>query len=331
MTNDASGQKEIPFQDVIKGLLDDDRPLNPLFLYRLSDLEGEELTELQKSWPDISDPRKLGLLEDLEELFEIDYLLSFESIFRLGVNDADRLNRFVAIRSLQEYEVVDLIPVYIDILENDKDDELRALAATSLGKYVYLGEIEEQQHVNLSKIENCLLKVALGQEKSLVQRRAVESLGYSSHKEVPKLIEKAFSSSDINWLTTAICAMGRSYSKRWHSKVLKILDHSALDVRFEAVKAAGELELSKAKPKLLELLDDSDPDIRMAAVWSLSQIGGEGLQKYLEMLLEKTESEKEAELIEEALDNLIFNESIGIYDSLDYEFTNSINDEDPKA
>jgi hypothetical protein len=317
MTPNYSAPKKIPFQDVLAGLLNDDTPLNPRFLYRLSDLEGQELNELRKTWPKLSDRRKRNLLEDLEALFEADYLLSFEAICRLALNDANPQIRFVAIRSLQEYDVDDLIPVFIEILETDEDEELRALAAIALGKYVYLGEIEELPKKKLIQIENCLLKAAQGQEKTLVRRRAVESLGYSSRKEVPDLIESAYNAGSTDWLVTAIFAMGRSYNKRWHAKVIEMFDHPLPDVRFEAAKAAGELELAAAKPKLLELLEDDDSDTRMAAVWSLSQIGGEGLQNKIEKLLKKAESEEEVDIIEEALDNLIFNESIGYYDALD--------------
>ena len=111
MTPNYSSPKKIPFQDVLAGLVNDDIPLNPRFLYRLSDLEGQELNELRKTWPKLSDQRKRNLLEDLEVLFEADYLLSFEAVCRLALKDSDPHIRFVAIRSLQEYEVDDLIPV----------------------------------------------------------------------------------------------------------------------------------------------------------------------------------------------------------------------------
>ena len=62
-----------------------------------------------------------------------------------------------------------------------------------------------------------------------------------------------------------------------------------------------------------------DPTIFQAAIWALSQIGGEELHQVFEDLLSAIESDEEAELIEEALDNLVFNESIGLHDSFDFD------------
>jgi HEAT repeat protein len=100
--------------------------------------------------------------------------------------------------------------------------------------------------------------------------------------------------------------MGRSANERWKSQVLARLDDLRPVVRAEAAGAAGELELQEATKPLLKMLRDDDDDVRTAAIWSLSQIGGERVAEALEILLEKTEDEDEAELLEDALDNLAF-------------------------
>jgi HEAT repeat protein len=81
-------------------------------------------------------------------------------------------------------------------------------------------------------------------------------------------------------------------------------------LRMEAARAAGELELAEALPMLLELLDDPDENTRQASIWSLSQIGGEGVQEALEGLYEAAEDEGELELLESALDNLTFTQGV---------------------
>jgi len=120
-------------------------------------------------------------------------------------------------------------------------------------------------------------------------------------------------------MISALLAMGRSYDSRWATDVLKMLDHLSLKIRLEAVRAAGELEIPDAKPQLLELLEDDDQNVRLAAVWSLSQIGGTGLQQVFESLLQENEDEDEIQAIEDALENLVFNESMGLYKDLDLE------------
>jgi HEAT repeat protein len=153
----------------------------------------------------------------------------------------------------------------------------------------------------------------------MVGQHALESLGYSSHEGVPDLIEVAFNSKEIKWVTSALLAMGRTCDYRWEPHVLKMLVHPSPEIRIKAVQAAGELEIPLAKPQLLEYLEEDDREIRMAAVWSLSQIGGTGLHQTFGKLLEETDDDEEAQIIEEALDNLIFNQSIGLYDPIDFD------------
>lgn len=152
----------------------------------------------------------------------------------------------------------------------------------------------------------------------LVRRRALESLGFSSREEVPALIETAYNHTEYDWVVSAIFAIGRSCDKRWQESVLKMLDHVLPAVRKEAVRAAGEIEISDAADRLIELLDDDNEDVRLASAWSLSQIGGEGVQEALDMMLHETEDTEQADFIESAIDNLIFNQSVQFYGIMDY-------------
>ena len=314
-----TGKYEPSFGKLIEALLDFEVPFPPRYLYSLSDLYGDEFAQFQAAWPDLPDWRRQGLLEDLELMFEGDTLLSFESICRLALEDPNSQVRFIALRSLQDYEVKDLIHFFLQLLGGDPDEEIRALAASNLGKYVYLGETERLSPTSLETIENSLLKAAQTGESPLVRRRALESLGFSSRGEVPDLIEYAINTQDENWMTSALFAIGRTYDQRWAPNVLKLLDHSSSRIRIEAIRAAGELELADARPHLLDALEADEPEDRMAAAWSLSQIGGGGLQQIFESLLNKSENDEETEVIEEALDNLVFNQSIGLYDLDDFE------------
>jgi hypothetical protein len=310
---------EITFKDVIAALLDANTALNPRYLYRLSDLGGEELQQFREAWGGIAAWRRQALLEDLEQMFANDHLLSFESICRHAMRDPESKVRFIAIRSLQEYMVKDLIPTFMELLEEENNEELRALAASMLGKYIYHGELDEVPKDKKQKIERRLLEVAEGSDSDLVRRTAIESLGFSSHDDIPGLIHKAFDRGGEEWVTSALFAMGRSCDNRWDPYVLKMLDHKSPAVRHEAARAAGELEISQAKPQLMELIEDADLEVRLASIWSLSQIGGSGLQQIFENLLEDVGYDQEAQFIEDALDNLLFNESIGLYDPFYFE------------
>jgi HEAT repeat protein len=302
--------KQIPFTKLIAALLDETTPFHPRYLNRLSDLEPADTALLADAWPKVSLRRREALLEDLAEIHLADDVLWFEEVARLAIKDNEPSVRSRAIQILREYELVDLLPVFVDIAKHDVDADVRASAVAALATYIYMGEVEAISLTKLKQVEECLLGLLSSSDTTLVHRRALEALGFSSRKEVASLIEKAYASHDIDWLISALFAMGRSANSRWNQKVLKMLTHQQPTVRAEAASSAGELEISEAIPMLMELLEDPDSDVRMAAIWSLSQVGGEGVRQALENLLEITEDEDEANQIDNALENLDFTEEM---------------------
>ena len=312
-----SVNQDIPFRSLLEALQDLETPFHPRFLYRLSDLVALELAQLKEAWSQLPQWRRQALLEDLEELGSADDLLSFEAIGRHAVEDDDARVRQLAVHILWEFDAADLVPVFLSLLEVDTDELVRAAAAAGLGRFVYLGEIDELPKEELQTIEERLLSVIQDDRAELVRRRALESIGYSGRTEVPPLIESAFTSGDKEWMVTSLLAMGRSADERWEGNILSMLDHRQPALRAEAARAAGELEIFEATPHLIDLLDDSNEDVRTAAVWALSQIGGEGVREALESLLARTEEDSELDIIETALDNLAFTEGLPAFSLFD--------------
>jgi HEAT repeat protein len=204
--------------------MDIETPLNPRYLYRLSDLESPELEQLQAAWPKIPAWRRQALLEDVEELNENDMLLSFESLGRFALQDDDAKVRLLAVHILWEFEENNLIPIFIRLMTTDSDSEVRAASASALGRFVYAGELEEISHPTLKNIEDVLLATVNGSDAPEVRRSALESLGYSSRDEVTTLVEKAFASDDKYWKASSLFAMGRSANQRWTPTVLAMLN-----------------------------------------------------------------------------------------------------------
>jgi HEAT repeat protein len=235
----------------------------------------------------------------------------------MAIKDNDPKVRATAVHLLWECEEHDLVPVFLGMLSDDPDESVRAAVATALGKYIYLGEVEDLPQKTLHQIEGSLLKAIVGQDADLVRRRALESMGFSSRDEIPGLIEDAFHSKDEDWKVSALFAMGRSASQQWRKPVLATLNARPAALRLEAARAAGDLELHEAREKLLELLDDEEDDVRTAVIWSLSQIGGEGVRQTLVELQELAEEDEEIEYLEAALDNLSFTEGVSLIDLLD--------------
>ena len=302
--------KPIQFTNLIEALLDESTPFSPRYLNRLSDLDPADVSLFAETWPNVSLRRRQALLEDLEELHLADDLLCFEEVGRVALKDNEPGVRRRAIQILREYELVDLLPTFMDISEHDPDADVRATSAAALATYIYMGEVEDISPKKLRQVEECLLRLTSNSDNTLVRRRALEALGFSSRKEVVGLIEQAYASPDIGWLATALFAMGRSANPRWNRLVLKMLTHKRPTVRAEAASAAGDLEIKAAVPILLELLEDVDPDVRLASIWALSQVGGEGVRSVLENMLEETVDDDEADQIEKALENLDFTEEM---------------------
>ena len=68
---------DLPFSEVLTALLDVENVLDPLHLYRLSDISPEKLADVQKIWHQIDLERRRALVEDLEDLTDSNPLLSF--------------------------------------------------------------------------------------------------------------------------------------------------------------------------------------------------------------------------------------------------------------
>ncbi len=296
---------ELPFDEVLTALLDEDQILDPLYLYRLSDISQENLASLARIWGDIMIVRRRALIEDLEVLTDDNTLLSFEGVYRLALKDEDEQVRFFTTRAIEVFDTDDLIPYFLDVLEKEESVDLRAVTTSILGKYIYRGELDKISAKLKKKIEDKLFAILKSSEPDDIRRRALEAISFSSRDEVRDHILLAYESDDEDWIASAIFAMGRSLDIEYGEMVCDRLDHTSPRVRLEAVRACGELTLEDALPIILDLLDDL-PAIREAAILALSQIGGEDAGPALQGLLDDEITDDEADLIQSALERLDF-------------------------
>lgn len=317
-----SVQQSVSFDKIISALLDNEHPFPAVHWHRFSDISIPDLQKLEKIWPDVNPDRRTALLEDLEILAESDTLVSFDDLARFALDDADPRAREVALRLLWESEDSSLIQKMMQMVDNDPVEKVRAAAATALGQFIYLGELEEIPETSLHRIEDKLLGLTTSTtEPKLVRRRALEAMGFSSRTEVKPLIVAAYNNNDLEWLVSALFAMGRSANSTWISSVLEMLDADNEEVLLEAVRAAGELEAAGGRRPLLKLIktQPEGSEIRMAAIWALSKIGGEKVRDTFERLLEESEDEEELDILDEALENLEFTEGFNKFGMIDYD------------
>ena len=316
---DSPNQKEYTFEEIKDALLDNTTPFPTQMLYFFSDISSKDLRQLTEIWPQIWLERRRGLLEDMENMSEADTVLFFDNIALMALEDEDPVARSTAIRLLWQSEEEALAPRLLRMLVEDPHPTVRAAAATGLGIFVYLGELEDISKTTYNKVLKGLIEAHRGGDEVMVRRRALESLGYASHPDIPVLIQQAYESNEEDWLQTALFAMGRSYDQqRWSKMVLRMFEHPDLVVRYEAIRASGELEMTSARETLFDLLEEGtdDDDIYFAVIWALSKIGGQGVRSLIEMNLEEAVDPEEVQLLEEALENLDFTEQVNSFDMM---------------
>jgi len=315
---DTSTPNAVEFSEVRDALLNNETPFSAGLLYFFSDISQEDLERLTEVWPKVRVQRRRALLEDMEKLAEADTLLFFDYFATSCLEDEDPVARATAIRLLWQSQNEDLVPLLLKRMVEDPESIVRAAAATGLGMYVYLGELEEIKTATYEDLLQKLIQTHLSSDDVLVRRRALEALGNASHSDIPDFIQVAYDTNNEDWLQSALFAMGRSYDQRWIKPVVHMLDHPDPMVQYEAVRAAGELEAQEARDVIFDLLDTGidDQDLLFAAIWSLTKIGGGGIRKLIEMSLEETNDPEEQQFLEEALENLDFSEQVNAFDML---------------
>jgi HEAT repeat protein len=274
-------------------------------LHRLSGLSADDAVSLSQALPELSTSLRRRLLGRLVELAESDFEMDFGAVYRIALDDSDPDVRRTAIEGLWEDDDVRLIPHFVSRLLDDRSPDVRAAAATALGRFVLLGELEKIRPGPFGDAYRALLQCCRVEEVSDVWRRALESLSFVSNQDVDSLIEAAYAATEQRKRVSAIFAMGRSGHERWNRYVERELFSPDPEMRYEGARACGELALTDAVADLEELTDDVDAEVREAAIGSLGQIGGDRARQVIERL-SLSDDEATRTAAESALDELEF-------------------------
>jgi len=294
---------------VLGQLADETRPVRSIDLSRFSDLPRTEAARFDLAWAGLSAARRLETVSAMVERAEANIHLNFHAVLRQCLSDSDGQVRRLAVDGLWEDEKPSLVGRLATLLASDPVAEVRATAATSLGRFVLLGVLGEITEAAAQQAESALRAAwALSREPNEVRRRVLESLAYAADCAVCDLIETAYNDDDGLMRQSAVFAMGRSPDHRWSKPVLVELRSRDPVMRFEAAVSAGELGLTAAVQQLVRLMDDADSNIRQAAAMALGKIGGREAKRALEEVLHGTDKGL-SEAAEEALEELSFNSS----------------------
>jgi HEAT repeat protein len=294
-------------EKLLKKMRDAQTPLSISSLYNLSDLTRAEAQLFREVWPLLDAGRRRWIIQSLVDIAEASFEVNFDPIFRLSLDDEDEVVRCRAIEGLWEDEGLTLAGLLVRLLREDPSEAVRAAAATSLGRFVLLGELEKIGAAPAMMVENALLGAIYDPHETLeVRRRAVESIAYSGQAQVRDVIEMAYCDDEEKMRISAIFAMGRSADPLWREMVIAELGDPNPGMRYEAARACGELEALAALSALIGLIEaDPDPEVQEMAVWALGRIGGKEARRVLEACCE-SEDEALRQAAEEALDELDF-------------------------
>lgn len=323
--------EKLSFQNVLDRLLDSKRDIPQSHLKLYSDLDPKSLRLFLDIWPRVQPTRKLLLLDKLLSHLDSDTLVSYEEIGKALLDDPDGEVRARAIRLLVESDNPKLADKLIDIFLHDTELAPRLEAVQLLGEFILLGELDKVNQSLQHRMEDALIGVVRSEEESVLRKRALESVSFSSRPEIAALIESAFERVDPAWIASALRAMGRSQDdERWADNVVSMLLDEDPIIKFAAVEAAGQLVIEEAVPILLQILDDEEEpeEVATAAIWALSQIGGEDARTYLVALIDQNEDEDLVEFLEDALENLNFTEEFNKFELLTFDEDDELDEDE---
>jgi HEAT repeat protein len=252
-------------------------------LAALSDMAAADIKNFRQVWKTIETKRRREIIIRLNELASDSVELNFDNIFLSSIRDPEADVRSEAINGLWENEQPALIPVLIDLLNNDPEEKVQATAAQALGRFALMAEINSIAPKYAIQVGQALLDVFNDRNKSIeVRRRALEAVSPLTTEQVKTAIKTAYESLDETLKISAVYAMGKNCDNKWLPFVLKELKNSDAEIRYEAVTACGEIADEDIMQYLIPAANDEDIDVQLAVIQALGKIGGNEAKLYLQ-------------------------------------------------
>jgi HEAT repeat protein len=249
----------------------------------LSDMGAADIKNFRQVWKTIEPKRRREIIMRLNELASDSVELNFDNIFLSSIRDPEADVRSEAINGLWENEQPALIPLLIDLFNNDPEEKVQATAAQALGRFALMAEINSIAPKYAIQVGQALLDVFNDRNKSVeVRRRALEAVSPLTTEQVKIAIKTAYESLDERLKISAVYAMGKNCDTKWLPFVLKELKNSDAEIRYEAVTACGEIADEDIMQYLIPAANDEDIDVQLAVIQALGKIGGNEAKLYLQ-------------------------------------------------
>lgn len=288
---------------------DNGSPGSDIF-YGISGLTQSDMKQFAPVWSALTPAYRRKIMRAMIEISETDFEMDYRAVGMFALTDPDPVVREAAIEVLWEDESLELLSQLIAIATKDEIREVRAGAASALGRFVLLGELGDLPQDETRQVQNTVIALLNDpKEDTAVRRRALESIANSSHETVPESIRKAYYGDDPQMRISSVFAMGRSCDDQWSAAVLEEIESEDPEMRYEAARASGELELQEAVPLLSRLAAEDEREIQEVSVWALGEIGGREALRVLNSLAEIAEDDGDDELLD-AIHEAIGNASL---------------------
>ena len=296
------------FEDFLEELRGSDSAPRYSQLLQLAGMAPEALEAFEAAWRTVPPERKREALDRMTELSEDNVELDFGGVFRLGLSDGDAGVRAGCVRGLWECEDRAVIRPLLSLLAEDAAAEVRAAAATALGRFADLaheGRLLSRDEARIQK--GLMAAIGRGGEEMEVRRRAIEAIAGLDSPDRDRIIRAAYESGDVGLLQSAVYAMGRSSNAKWLSSALRETGNDSPAIRYEAAVACGLLGGEDAAPRLVALAQDEDRQVQLAAVKALGEVGGSLARRALQRCMELGDDALK-QAAEEAIANIEFDD-----------------------
>lgn len=295
-------------EQIMADLSDPNAQIRHTDLAQLSGLSRLEVMNVISAWANIGPERRCELLERMTELAGDNIELDYTALFRACLRDRDATVRASAARGLWDSDDRIVIRPLVELLGKDPSPEVRAAAATTLGKFAEMAEEGKLIKRDGQRISDALMAVIENpDEENHTRRRAIEAIAPISSERVRETILQSYNDDDPKMQQSAIYAMGRSSDSRWLPTVLHETSHRDAAIRYEAAIACGYLGDDETVPHLINMLNDEDSQVQLAAVRSLGNIGGDLAKRALTQAMRRGDHAME-EAAEQALASIEFEE-----------------------
>ncbi len=280
--------------------------LTALVHYGLSKLESDQIAELDTVWQRLDAEYRARVIQELVDTSETNFELDFRTLGLYAVEDDDAAVRAAAVELLWTDETLEGMRTLLNLAFEDDSSAVRAQAASALGKYILLGELDDLPETQTAAcVDACFAMFHNEDEDIEVRRRALESLGNASRDGVNEAILEGYHSQERAFKIGALFAMGKSFDHEWSSMVQHELNSPDSEVRYEAARAAGEIGIEEAVPKLSRMVHEPDRDIQEVCIWALGEIGGKEVTRILQRLMDDPAYAIDEAMIESLEDALV--------------------------